>query len=264
MFSDFLSCPRCDRIFRSNIVFEFHLESHSTKEDFIGSTHDFIDRKASMDTEDLTDVNENYESNRSTKGHQDSIYSEELEGTKHSKVSEESKKSRECEKNTTTDEDKIPKVYDCQKLENHFNSKTSESLDGKYFTEAGNGDEKLGPNNCKLCSKSFSCKIAVSNHMSAIHDKKKPHKCESCSKSFGYSSHLAWHKKKVHEGLVSFQCKICSKSFSSKIAVSNHMSAIHDKKKPYKCESCFKTFGYLNNLSNHKCKINKIILSETL
>ena len=100
--------------------------------------------------------------------------------------------------------------------------------------------------------------------MSAIHDKKKPYKCESCSKSFGYSSHLAWHKKKVHEGLVSFQCKICSKSFSSKIAVSNHMSAIHDKKKPYKCESCFKTFGYLNNLSNHKCKINKIILSETL
>ena len=107
---------------------------------------------------------------------------------------------------TISQENQLARDTVQQLQENHFNSKTSESLDGKYFTEAGNGDEKLGPNNCKLCSKSFSCKIAVSNHMSAI----------------------------------------------------------HDKKKPYKCESCFKTFGYLNNLSNHKCKINKIILSETL
>jgi KRAB domain-containing zinc finger protein len=85
---------------------------------------------------------------------------------------------------------------------------------------------KIMPKNtCTLCSKSFSLKAHLQEHI-LIHTGEKPYKCEHCSAEFRTNSNLKKHLK-VHTGVKDNVCTICNTAFRRSDHLKNHVSKHH-------------------------------------
>lgn len=101
---------------------------------------------------------------------------------------------------------------------------------------------------CEICSKSFSSKGNLSNHMRS-HTQEKPFKCHTCGRCFSFNCNLKTHYL-THTGVKPFQCSICGKCFSTKGNMSVHLR-IHTGERPFKCTICDRSFTVKDNLQRH-------------
>ena len=130
----------------------------------------------------------------------------------------------------------------CSKI---FNSKAI----GRHTREV---HEKLKPNKCYLCHKSFSRPIQLSIHVDTEHGAQESvnkFTCDVCSSEFKELSGL-FHHLKNHKS-ESFLCNSCEKNFSTKEVYNRHIKAVHEKRKDFKCNLCDEEFLYRSSFSNH-------------
>ena len=80
-------------------------------------------------------------------------------------------------------------------------------------------------NTCNLCSKSFSLKAHLQEHI-LIHTGQKTYKCDHCSAEFRTNSNLKKHTK-VHTGVKDNVCTFCNKAFGRSDHLKNHVSKHH-------------------------------------
>lgn len=108
--------------------------------------------------------------------------------------------------------------------------------------------KQVKPFSCKICSKAFSLKGNLVQHMS-VHTKEKPFICDVCSKSFAWKSNLVSHMR-VHTKEKPFNCDVCCRGFSDKRVLVRHMR-VHTKEKPYVCDICNRAFSVKGTLVRH-------------
>lgn len=104
---------------------------------------------------------------------------------------------------------------------------------------------------CSQCSKSFSSKGNLKNHIITIHQKIRPYKCpyNNCNKAYSTSSRLEIHKR-THIGIKPFKCMICGKRFNEKGNLKTHQ-IFHSAERPFKCKYCEKTYKTNCHLKEH-------------
>ncbi|XP_042856443.1 zinc finger protein 271-like [Penaeus japonicus] len=109
--------------------------------------------------------------------------------------------------------------------------------------------KQVKPYSCKMCSRAFSMKGNLMQHMS-VHTKEKPFTCDICSKSFAWKSNLVSHMR-VHTKEKPFNCDVCCRGFSDKRVLVRHMR-VHTKEKPYICDICSRAFSVKGTLVRHQ------------
>ena len=110
---------------------------------------------------------------------------------------------------------------------------------------------QTGENICVLCSKQFSSKAKLKNHI-MTHTGDKPFHCELCSKRFIDSTHLRRHFR-IHTGERPFQCSVCNKQFTDNGTLKTHFRIHTDK--TFQCPECGKVFSSDWDLKKH-CRIH--------
>lgn len=80
-------------------------------------------------------------------------------------------------------------------------------------------------NTCNICSKSFSLKAHLQEHL-LIHSGQKPYECDNCSAQFRTKSNLKKHLK-VHTGVKDLCCIFCTKAFGRSDHLKNHVAKNH-------------------------------------
>ena len=133
---------------------------------------------------------------------------------------------------------------------------------------------------CEICSKMFSRKHTLKEHMH-IHTDKRPHECKwafrGCTARFNDSSNKRAHEKMSCKFMLGkpekkFICKLCpmkeevdpvtgkkrmvySKQYARRIDLIDHQTSKHGgNPKPYTCEVCGKRYANKANVSRHKKK----------
>ena len=116
---------------------------------------------------------------------------------------------------------------------------------------------------CKICSKCFSFKFELENHLKT-HSDEKPYQCNYCGKTFRQAKSVIRHHETFHsknqdcdslitqpsESLVSPKCnKISPNNLINNSEETENSSNI--KKKKYKCLLCSKSFTRTQNLKYH-------------
>lgn len=74
---------------------------------------------------------------------------------------------------------------------------------------------------CSICSKVFSQKASLDNHL-RTHTGVKPFTCNFCCKSFTQRASLDNHRR-IHTGEKPFHCEICQRAFSQRATLKNHV-----------------------------------------
>ena len=103
---------------------------------------------------------------------------------------------------------------------------------------------------CGVCSRIFTNRFVLVNHIERMHGGKGPTECEFCHKKYSSVVDLIIHKK-THVGLTPYQCQYCDQQFTNRSMVTEH-ERIHTGDTPYKCEFCNRGFSYRSNLIVHK------------
>lgn len=105
------------------------------------------------------------------------------------------------------------------------------------------------PNICNVCNKVFRTKQGVACHKRQVHCKLVDHACPICSKVFSSRSrmrdHLSKHRLKRDKA-----CPHCPSKFHRDIDLTIHIR-IHTNERPYICEVCAKTFKTMGELRLH-------------
>ena len=87
-------------------------------------------------------------------------------------------------------------------------------------------------NVCDFCSKTFSSRKYVRNHICQCHREKIESTCDICNQTFKSKEGLAKHVKVYHENpekyLKSFNCNFCEKTLSSERNLKDHFYAFHN------------------------------------
>lgn len=110
---------------------------------------------------------------------------------------------------------------------------------------------------CEVCSKTFSTKYVLANHIKSEHQGiKKSYLCPTCGRSFTQKNSYIMHAN-VHAGIKPFVCDICGKSFSYEKSLKEH-KFMHDELRRFKCDVCLKTFRQTSALHIHM-KVHKDI-----
>lgn len=135
---------------------------------------------------------------------------------------------------------------------------------------------KPKPYKCDVCSRGFSLRNSLKNHLAVVHARddllKNSYKCRLCGKIFAILSRLEHHMKKKHEiheklsGTRKFHCPRCDITLSSRSTLKMHLFDIHkmDNFSTWNCEICERVFSnkrmlesHINehkNLREHKCQ----------
>ena len=109
---------------------------------------------------------------------------------------------------------------------------------------------------CLICSKSYTAKGTLSDHIKQIHEKQIEHQCEICGKNFATAMILRNHINCIHEGLRKFNCRICDKTFKYRTGLYFHSKTVHENIR-YQCDQCEKSFTQLHTLKKHIEKDHK-------
>ena len=107
---------------------------------------------------------------------------------------------------------------------------------------------------CALCDKTFNDKSSLIKHKNAVHLKMKAHKCSICSKHFSRKGHLTEHMA-VHSKIKKYKCSICDKDFPFLSSLSAHRRR-HEGRR-FDCSYCGKVFKDLRSLKNHMLQVHK-------
>ncbi|XP_043856928.1 zinc finger protein 425-like [Dromiciops gliroides] len=105
------------------------------------------------------------------------------------------------------------------------------------------------PFRCNVCSKGFTHKSQLANHI-RVHRPKKHFQCTECEKNFAQKSRLLRHQR-LHTGERPFQCPECDKSFHQKGHLLKHL-ALHRGEKPFQCPECDKSFRVKGDMKVHQ------------
>lgn len=103
---------------------------------------------------------------------------------------------------------------------------------------------------CEVCSRIFTNRVVLTNHIERMHGGKGPTECEFCRKKYSSVVDLIMHKKS-HVGMATYQCQYCDQHFMNRSMVTEH-ERIHTGDTPYRCEFCNRGFSYRSNLIVHK------------
>nr|XP_021205204.1 zinc finger protein 57 isoform X3 [Bombyx mori] len=108
---------------------------------------------------------------------------------------------------------------------------------------------------CDDCSKRYSTKRFLRQHIETAHLKLKPdYKCTICDKIFNTSFTLRRHvefkheKKKLPRDKI---CEHCGRGFMTNKILSSHIRT-HTGERPYVCQLCGATFGHSGAMYTHK------------
>ncbi|XP_052746182.1 variant-silencing SET domain-containing protein [Bicyclus anynana] len=107
-----------------------------------------------------------------------------------------------------------------------------------------------GEYKCKICSKLFSEKAGLAQHVQ-LHTDARPFACRLCTYTGKTKKYLARHAARVHRQPTAHQCRVCDKMFHYKCNLVKHMYA-HTNERPFKCEVCNKGFNSTYSLSSHR------------
>ncbi|XP_068086369.1 zinc finger protein 383 [Anabrus simplex] len=100
---------------------------------------------------------------------------------------------------------------------------------------------------CKLCGNAFSRRADLKRHMSK-HTGERPHVCTYCSMAFAKPWNLKKHVFR-HNGYKPHSCTFCSRAFSNKKSLSLHMNRADQL--PHVCSICNKRFECRTGLEDH-------------
>uniref|UniRef100_A0A8D8S965 Zinc finger protein 26 n=1 Tax=Cacopsylla melanoneura TaxID=428564 RepID=A0A8D8S965_9HEMI len=110
----------------------------------------------------------------------------------------------------------------------------------------------LSVNKCSTCSKNFTTKYLLSEHISKAHEPSKEYKCPLCKRTYKTKPLLDLHILR-HSGEGGFECEICKKQYATQKYLEEHL-LLH-KGHSYQCNICDKTYTHLANLKRH-CKLH--------
>jgi KRAB domain-containing zinc finger protein len=82
---------------------------------------------------------------------------------------------------------------------------------------------------CTLCEYKCNRNDSLKKHMAThVKDRVKPNKCPQCEKTFFKAFAMKKHISSVHEGVMPFACHVCAKRFKSKTGLDYHVTLKHD------------------------------------
>ncbi|CAI2730098.1 unnamed protein product [Schistosoma spindalis] len=105
------------------------------------------------------------------------------------------------------------------------------------------------PFQCMTCSRSFSVKAGLVQHM-RTHTDERPYPCLHCGRAFKQKIQLTTHMR-VHSGERPYGCRLCGKLFRQQSHVVQHLRT-HTGEKPHKCYQCGKAFRQKYSLISHQ------------
>ena len=107
-------------------------------------------------------------------------------------------------------------------------------------------DHKI--NKCHFCSKIYTAKQKLREHIKKIHEGISPEKkaiCNLCGKTYLYEAKLKVHIDSAHKGIRHF-CDQCGKLFVTEKSLKAHIFVVHEKNSILlKCEECSRKFAKL-------------------
>ena len=120
---------------------------------------------------------------------------------------------------------------------------------------------------CSQCAKTFETKIALGDHVTAVHSGVRAHACRLCERRFAVARELVRHVKTKHAAETAeehfgrtssrsqterkFSCNQCAESFRTKIVLADHEAAVHSGDQAHACRLCKRTFAVARDLSRH-------------
>ena len=105
---------------------------------------------------------------------------------------------------------------------------------------------------CVLCSKTFSRRSVLRDHVSFVHNKEKNHSCQLCGKSFSFRRNLDRHKTLVHDKIKKYPCKDCPFIAGQNSDLSKHTEKWHGTIAVIRCDKCEKSFDQKFHWIKHK------------
>ena len=143
--------------------------------------------------------------------------------------------------------DEITNVVD-NEFEVVLESKTTSESTAVLNDNLQSSKELTSPNQCQYCSKCFSTKGNLKQHIK-LHTHDKSHQCSFCVKTFVFKHQLVTHER-IHTMEIPYQCEHCTKSFARSSHLVNH-TRTHTNERPYKCLHCDKDFARNDALLRH-------------
>ena len=189
----------------------------------------FYDFSAEMDEdmkeEDMKEENdEDYEYEPKSKGKSIKSKSIKVENplTKHCNECDMSFKSAYSLKAHKLEVHNDGKAFQC----NVCPAKFSISGNLKSHMMIHTGEKNFG---CTLCEYKCNRNDSLKKHMAThVKDRVKPNKCPQCEKTFFKAFAMRKHISSVHEGVMPFACHVCAKRFKSKTGLDYHVTLKHD------------------------------------
>ncbi|XP_046408166.1 zinc finger protein 432-like [Ischnura elegans] len=103
---------------------------------------------------------------------------------------------------------------------------------------------------CHYCTKPYSLKSKLRDHIVVCHLSAVSHKCSICHLFFPTQSELNDHEA-IHFSKSKYICSLCYSNFQSKAKVVVHSKNVHNVDKAYTCSACFLSFPSVAELSLH-------------
>ncbi|XP_037079239.1 zinc finger protein 316-like [Pollicipes pollicipes] len=109
-------------------------------------------------------------------------------------------------------------------------------------------------NQCHICSKIFSQKYYLREHIKQVHERRSLHRCDTCGKVFMRRLHLDDHVR-THSGDRPYTCEVCGRGFSQRGNLRAH-ALVHTGQFPYQCDTCGKRLRTRQAFEAHQRKHN--------